>query len=370
MVYERNRQTELLINLDDMEYNYNQIKQLQPDKEILPVLKASGYGIGAENVAKFVDKVGIKILGTAFVDEGVVLRAGWNYKGEIVVLNQPSVEDIANIIKYDIVTGVCYIEFVKTLNKKAEKEGKKAKIHIEIETGMGRTGVNLNSLEQFIKKVKTLKNIEVEGIYSHFATSDNDLEYAKMQIEKFNKAVNRIKKQINTIKYVHIGNSAGTARIKHLPGNMVRPGIMLYGYYPDENLKDLVKLKPCTILKSKISFIKEVEPGTSISYGRTYVTNKKTLIANVPIGYADGIKRSLSNKGSVVIKGKKVPIVGTICMDSFMIDVTGLDVKIGDDVYIWDNDKIKVEEIAKQCGTINYEILCTISNRVIRKAIN
>lgn len=142
---------------------------------------------------------------------------------------------------------------------------------------------------------------------------------------------------------------------------------MLYGYYTDEKLKNKIKLKPSMILKSKISFIKEVEIGTSVSYGRTYITNKKSTIANVPIGYADGIKRALSNKGHVVIKGKKVPIVGTVCMDSFTVDVTGLDVKIGDDVYIWDNRIITVEEIAKQCGTINYEIISTISNRVIRK---
>lgn len=142
---------------------------------------------------------------------------------------------------------------------------------------------------------------------------------------------------------------------------------MLYGYYPDEGLKKKINLKPCMILKSKISFIKEVDTGTSISYGRTYITKQKTIIANVPIGYADGIKRKLSNNGNVIVNEKKVPIVGTICMDSFMIDVTGLDVKIGDDVYIWDNKNITVEEIAKKCETINYEILSTISNRVIRK---
>ncbi len=149
---------------------------------------------------------------------------------------------------------------------------------------------------------------------------------------------------------------------------MVRPGIMLYGYFPDETLKGKINLKPCCTLKSKISFLKEVESGTSISYGRTYITNKKTKIANVPIGYADGIRRSLSNKGHVVINGKLAPIVGKVCMDSFMIDVTDFDdVKIGDEVYIWDNKNITVEDIANICGTINYEILSTISNRVIRK---
>ena len=369
-MYERNRQTELLIDLDAMEYNYKAIKKIHPDKEILPVLKASGYGIGAANVAKFVDKLNIKILGTAFVDEAVVLKDGWGYKGEAVVLNQPSLEDIDNIIKYDIVPGICYIEFAKELNKEAKRNNKIAKIHIEIETGMGRTGVQLQHLQKFIEEIKQLSNIEVEGVYSHFATSDEDLEFAKKQCEIFKQAVEIIKKEINTIKYIHIGNSAGIIRMEDLPGNMVRPGIMLYGYLPNENLKNEIKLKPCCKLKSRISFIKEVEEGTSVSYGRTYIANKKTTIANVPIGYADGIRRKLSNKGHVVINGAKAPIVGTVCMDSFMIDVTGLNTKIGDEVYIWDNDIITVEEIANQCETINYEILSTISNRVIRKIEN
>ncbi len=370
MIYEKNRQTELLIDLDAMKHNYEQIQRACPDKTILPVLKASGYGIGARTVKAFIDKMNLQIIATALVDEGVVLRVGLDYNGEIVVLNQPAKEDIENIVTYNITTGVCYSEFVEELNKEAYKQGRIAKIHIEIETGMGRTGVQLENLENFLEQIKKLNNIEVEGIYSHFATSDTDVEYAKEQIKVFNKAVKMVKNQISTIKYIHIGNSAGVLQLKDLPGNMVRPGIMLYGHMPDESLKDKINLKPCTILKSKISFMKEVQPGISISYGRKYITNKKTTIANVPIGYADGIKRSLSNKGLVVIHGKKAPIVGTICMDSFMIDVTDIkDVKIGDDVFIWDNKNITVEDIAKECETINYEILCTISNRVNRRII-
>lgn len=223
MFYERNRQTELLVDISAMEHNYNEIKKMHPDKEILPVLKASGYGIGAENVAKFVNRVGIKILGTAFVDEGVVLKAGRGYNGEIVVLNQPSTQDVDNIIKHNITVGVCYIEFVELLNKKAYEKNKKAKIHIEIETGMGRTGVQRSKLPEFINKVKELKNIEVEGIYTHLATSDSDLEYAKFQTENFKEAVQVITEQIKTIKYIHIGNSAGIVNMEKLVGNMVRP---------------------------------------------------------------------------------------------------------------------------------------------------
>lgn len=368
MLFEKNRQTELLIDLDAMEYNYNKIQEKAPDKIILPVLKASGYGIGAKTVKKFIDKMSLDLVATALVDEGVLLRAGLDYEGEIIVLNQPAKEDIPNIINYDITVGVCYIEFVELLNEEAKKYGKNAKIHIETETGMGRTGVQIHKLEAFLERIKKLSNIEVEGIYSHFATSDTDVEYAKEQIEQFNQSVEIIKQHISTIRYIHIGNSAGVLQFSDLPGNMIRPGIMLYGYLPDEGLKGKIDLRPSTVLKSKISFIKEVEEGKSISYGRKYFTDKNRVIANVPIGYADGIRRSLSNKGFVIVNEKKAPIVGTICMDSFMIDVTDIEnVQIGDDVYIWDNKQILLENIAKQCDTINYEILSTISNRVLRK---
>lgn len=370
MVYERNRQTELQIDLEAMEYNYNQIRKMHPDKEILPVLKASGYGIGAKNVKKFLDKMRLERVATAFVDEGVVLRAGLDYKGEIITLNQPSQGDIDNILEHDIVVGVCSLEFIKELNDKAKRKGKNATIHIEIETGMGRTGVLLNELSDFLQELKKLGNIKTDGVYTHFATSDSDIEFTYKQIENFNKAVEEIEKELGKIKYIHTSNSAAIIRLSKVTGNMLRPGIMLYGYYPSNELKENIKLKPCCVLKSKISFIKSVEEGTSISYGRTYITKRKSVIANVPIGYADGIRRNLSNKGCVVIHGKKAPIVGTICMDSFMIDVTDIpNVKIEDDVYIWDNDLITLDEVAKNCDTISYEILSTISNRVIRKCI-
>lgn len=370
MLYERNRQTELLIDLNAMEHNYQEIQKKVPNKRILPVLKASGYGIGVKTVKAFIDKMNLNMIATALVDEGVVLRAGLEYTGEIIVLNQPAKEDIPNIIQNAITTGVCYIEFVEELNKEAEKQGCIAKVHVEIETGMGRTGVQLEKLQNFIAKVKKLNHIKVEGIYSHFATSDTDIKFAQKQIAIFQEAVKQITEQIDTIAYVHIGNSGGILQLPNLPGNMVRPGILLYGYLPDENLKGEIDLRPCCVLKSRISFLKEVELGTSISYGRTYVTNKKTRVANVPIGYADGIRRSLSNKGHVVINGQLAPIIGTVCMDSFMIDVTNIEnVKIGNEVFIWDNKNITVEDIAKECGTINYEILSTISNRVIRVSV-
>lgn len=192
MVYERNRQTELIIDLNAMQHNYYEIQKIVPDKKLLPVLKASGYGIGAKNVKKFIDKMQLDMIATALVDEAVVLRAGLEYTGDVVVLNQPAEEDIQNIVQYNITTGTCYIEFIEELNKQAKQQNKTAKIHIEIETGMGRTGVQMKNLQEFITKLKTLKNIQVEGIYSHFATSDTDIEFAQQQIKIFEQAVEKI----------------------------------------------------------------------------------------------------------------------------------------------------------------------------------
>ncbi len=192
MLYEKNRQTELIIDLDAMKYNYYEIQKKVLNKKILPVLKASGYGIGAKNVKQFIDKMGLDIIATALVDEAVVLRAGLEYLGDVVVLNQPALEDIPNIVQYDITTGICYIEFAEELNKQAKQQNKVVKIHIEIETGMGRTGVQLEKLPEFISKIKLLRNIQVEGIYSHFATSDTDVEFAKQQIQIFDQAVEQI----------------------------------------------------------------------------------------------------------------------------------------------------------------------------------
>ena len=366
----KNRQTKLLVNIDAICENYETIQKYQPDKKILPVLKAGGYGIGIEAIGVLIHKLNLDAIGTAIVDEGIVLREELKYKNEIIVLNQPAIEEIENIVKYNITTSCCYIEFLQRLNKVAEESGKIVKVHIEIETGMGRTGVQLEQIEDFVDEAIKLEHIEIEGIFTHFATSDTDLKYTEKQIEIFKQAVDYIQKKITTIKYIHCGNSSAIIQIKNLPGNMIRPGIMLYGYLPDESLKNKIELSPSCTLKSSIIFIKEVDENTSISYGRRFITKRKSKIANVPIGYADGIKRCLSNKGMVIINNQKVPIVGSICMDSFMVDVTDIeDVKIGDEVYIWDNKQITLEEIAKQCDTINYEILSTISNRVVRKII-
>lgn len=357
------RPTVLEVNLDNFKYNIEQIKKfLKPETVLMPVIKADGYGTYINKRLDIINN--FDIVAVAIVDEGVELRK-IGYKKDIFILNQPCITEIDKIIENDLSVGLCSNEFLE----EAKKKNSKLRVHIEIETGMGRTGVDLENLDSFIEKIKENSNIKVEGVYTHLSSADEDFEYTRIQLEKFEKGVEKVKENFD-IKYVHSLASNGIINFKEYQHNLVRPGIIMYGYESGNGIKEEINLKPVATLKSKITFLKEVEENTSISYGRRYITKRKSKIATVPIGYADGLRRVLSNVGEVIINNQKAPIVGSICMDSFMVDVTDLEnVNIGDDVYIWDNKNITLEEIAKKCDTINYEILSTIGKRVPRKFI-
>ena len=362
-----NSQRQSVLEISKSAFRYN-VKQIQnfvgKNIEIMPVIKASAYGTHINRKIELIKD--FKIVAVAIVEEAVELRK-IGFKNEIFVLNQPYVEDIPNIINYDVTIGVASTDFIKELVKCKEK----VKIHIEIETGMGRTGVYLENINSIIDTIQMSNNITVEGVYTHLSSADIDEEYTNKQINIFQEATKRIKEKINTIKYVHCSASNGLLNFVNNGCNMVRPGIILYGYQASDTTMQKIDLKPVTRLKSKIAFIKDVEPGMSIGYGRTFISENRMKIATIGIGYADGIRRSLSNKGKVIINGKTANIVGKICMDSFMVDVTDIEnVKIGDEVYLWDNRMITLEQVAEQCDTINYDILCTISNRVPREFID
>jgi alanine racemase len=355
-----NRQSFLEIDTNAFKYNVKQIEEYVSGKDIMPVIKANGYGTYINKNLELIKD--FKIVAVAMVREAVELRT-LGFTNEIFVLNQPYIDDIPNIIKYNITVGVASLDFVKALGK----EPSNVNIHLELETGMGRTGIYLKDLDEFIKCVKQYENINVEGVYTHLSSADNDEDFTKEQLSKFEEGALKIKEEFSNLKYIHSSASNGLLNFKSDICNLVRPGIILYGYQSSSSTLEKIDLKPIAKLKSKISFIKEVEKDTSISYGRTFIADKKMKVATIAIGYADGIRRSLSNKGYVVINGKKAPIIGTVCMDSFMVDVTEiLDAKLGDEVYIWDNEIITLEDIAKWCDTINYEILSTISDRVPR----
>ncbi len=348
------RATVMEVNIDKFKRNINVIKEYA-GKELMPIVKANAYGTYLNKNIELMNE--FKILGVALVDEAVSLRKN-GYKNEILVINQPYIDEIDDIIKYDITIGLSSIDFLRRVKSKI-------KVHLEIETGMNRTGIKLNELDNFIKELKKQKNIIVEGIYTHLSSADYDIEYTKMQYDLFEKAVQKIKGEFKTIKYIHSDASNGLLNYNNDIANLIRVGIIQYGYYSFKEAAKIIKLEPIATLKTKITFIKAVKKGESISYSRKYKADKDMIVATIPIGYADGFRRSLTGN-FVVVNGKKAKIVGTICMDSCMIDVTTIDVKVGDVVYIWDNKIITLEDISEKCGTINYEIISAITDRVPR----
>lgn len=365
------RPTRLEINLSNLKHNITEIKKvISKSTEIIAVLKASAYGNGAEILLNTFKKEGINNFAVAIPEEGEKLRKLDN-NINIVILNQPNVSEIDTIINNNLACGTCNIEFLEELDKKSEAVEKISKIHIEVDTGEGRNGVLPNELPEFLDKVLKLKNIEVEGVFTHLTCADSDAEYTYMQIEKFNKSIEYIKNKGVNIKYIHAANSSGVLGYKEAHFDAVRPGIMLYGYYPDSRYNNKINLKPVEKLVSKINYIKTMPIGSGISYDKTFIAKRETKIAVVPIGYADGYKRAFSNKAEVLINGKRAKVIGKVCMDMIMIDITDLDdVNVNDDVYLFDNEEITVEELAQIADTINYEIISTISFRVDRVYIN
>ena len=350
------------VNLENFKYNVKQIQEyVGKDVKLMPVIKANGYGTYINKRLEILNL--FDIVAVANVDEAVFLRK-LGYNKEIFVLNQPFETEIEKIIEYNIVVGISSYDFASKLSE----TNKKVKVHVEIGTGMGRTGVHPYKIDKFLNSLSS--NIEVEGIYTHFSAADIDEEYSRHQLHSFNVAVNTAKDILHNIKYIHAAASNALLNIPEAHFNLVRPGIILYGYPGADDTFKKIDLKRVAKLKAKVSFLKTVEKGTSIGYSRSYITTKETKVATIPIGYADGFRRDFSNGWEVLINGKKVPIIGKVCMDSFMADVTELDdVKLGDEVVIWDNENITLEQLAEKCNTINYEILCTISDRVPRKFI-
>lgn len=359
------RPTVMEVDIKAFEHNINKIREyVGKNIELMPVIKANAYGTYINKVNEVISK--FNIVAVATVDEAVELR-NQGYKNEIFVLNQAYKDEIEKIAKYNITIGISSNSFLEEIGKRNEKFS----IHIEIGTGMGRTGINPNRVEEYIEKVKEYRNIEIEGIYTHLSSADFDKEYTEKQLMYFERAVKKAKEMLGEIKYIHCNASNGILNFPEHSYNLVRPGMIMYGYEPFVGAKDKIDLKPVCKLKSKLTFLKDVEEGASIGYSRSYITKRKTKVATIPIGYADGLKRELSNKGYVLVNGKKAPIIGSVCMDGFMADVTDIeDVSVGTDVYIWDNENITLEEVAKTAGTVNYEMMSTIMHRVPRIFIN
>lgn len=362
------------VNLDAIVKNLeNMKKNIQEDTKIIAVLKADGYGHGAVPIAKHIEPLpylwGIAV---ATVEEGMILRKNGITK-PILILGYTFSDDYDTIIEQEMRPAVFTLKMARELSKAAVRLKKPAKIHIKIDTGMSRIGYrNLEQAVPEILEISALEGIEIEGIFTHFARADEtDPAPAYQQMETFEQFIHALEEKGLSISVKHCSNSAGILRMKEANMNVVRAGIILYGLYPsDEVEKDLVPLEPAMELKSHIVYIKTLEPGVAVSYGGTYVTSRPTHVATIPVGYADGYCRGLSNKGFVLIHGKKAPILGRICMDQFMVDVTDIpEAQEADEVTLLGRDQkeqITMEELGNLSGRFNYEFACCISRRVPR----
>ncbi len=357
------------INLFHCIYNLKQIKKIVKNKaQILAVVKADAYGHGAIEVSKVVLQNGVSFLGVALIEEGIKLRQAGINAPILVMGSVYPFKNYKELINFNLTPIVASLSSLKELSSIASKEGKKVGFHLKVDTGMGRIGVSINSVLKLVEEISFLPGVVLEGIISHLSCADGDREFTKKQIDDFTNVIKKIKYK-KTV-FSHIANSSAVLRFPESHLDLVRPGLILYGLLPFRNASNKIKLKPVMSLKTKIIFIKKVAKGTPISYGKTYVTKKRSIIATLPIGYADGYNRLLSNKAQVLIRGKRLPVVGMICMDMCMVDVTDLSqVAVGDEVVLIGNqgkETITVEDVATWSNTVNYEVVCALSKRIPR----
>ena len=351
------------VNLDAIAQNVRNIKKLIGEKkELMAVVKGNAYGHDILEVSSVALNNGATRLAVARLEEGIFLRKA-RIDVPILILGLTLKQQAELLVSYNITPTVCEYEMIEKLSESAIKEDKVVKVHLKVDTGMGRIGIFPNHILDFVKKVKALKNIEIEGIFTHFSVADEkDKTYTEEQFKKFIEVLTILEKEGIKIPVKHVGNSATLLDLPYMWLDLVRPGISIYGLYPSREVQKTVKLIPAHSFKTRIVFLKELPAGECISYGRTYATTKRrTKIASLPIGYADGYNRLLSNQGEVLVRGRRFPVIGRVCMDQCMIDVTNLpQVKIGDEVVLWGRqgqEEITVEEIAEKIGTINYEIV-------------
>ena len=341
---------------------------------IMAVVKANAYGHGVLPVVRSIIKNrSAQYLGVAIVEEGIELRKT-KIRYPIHVFTAPLREQLGLYVRNDLEATICDNSIAKELNKIAGKQGKKASVHVKIDTGMGRIGVPAKDAIRFVESLSKYQNLFVKGIWTHFATSDEkDLSFANEQLRIFRSIVTALELKGIHIPLVHCANSGAILQMPDSYFDMVRPGIMMYGYTPSIDTRKTVDLLPAMSLHARVGFVKTVEKGTSISYSRRFYSKKRTKIASVTVGYADGYFRTLTNKISVLMNGKRFSVAGTICMDQIMIDVANENVKAGDEVILIGRsgkDQISAWEISKAIGTIPYEVTCAVSQRVPRKYVN
>ena len=367
------------ISLNAIEHNYNVIRnKVADDTKVCCVIKADGYGHGAVELSQIYEKLGADFFVVFYIDEGIEIRKSGS-KLPIVILGYTPVSEAKNLAAYNISQAVFSLEYAKELSEKCVEEDCICKMHIKVDSGMSRIGFMCQefprdeySIEE-ICEACCLPNLEVEGLFTHFCVSDEDAEgreFTNKQYENFIHVRDSLKKRGVDISVVHCSNSGAIEDYPETCCDMVRAGIILYGLAPSSKLADRLDLVPAMTLKTVVAFVKEVQKGATISYGRTFTADRKMKIATVPIGYADGFIRQNAKDGYMMVNGKKAKIVGRICMDQTMLDVTDIeDVKTGDEVVVFgtgENGEPTADSLAENTGTINYETVCLVGKRVPR----
>lgn len=359
------------INLDAIADNIIEIrKKIEPQTKLLAVVKADAYGHGAVEVSKVCLYNGADWLGVATCDEAVELRNA-GIQVPVLILSKTVEAQLEQVVANNITQTVYSYKMAEQLSNAAKKMNKRAQVHIKIDTGMSRIGFlpTEESLD-IIDRIFELDNIDVTGVFTHFSTADEESkEFTAVQYKRFRFMTDSIEKRGHKGLIRHCANSAAIIDMPEYQLDMVRSGIITYGMFPSDYVSKSIALKPAMSIKSQIIHIKTLEENVGIGYGRTYFTKKATKIATVPIGYADGYSRLLSNKARVIVNGQYANVIGNVCMDQLMIDVTDIDCSIGDDVVLMGKSKnaeVSAEELASIEGTINYEIVCDIGKRVPR----
>lgn len=360
------------VDLSAVWHNMEAMKgNLTEGTKMIGVVKTDGYGHGAVPIALTIDPF-VWGFAVATVEEGVILRKHGIEK-PILVLGVVPYDSYELLVQYEIRSAIFQLKRAKRLSETAEKLGKKAIVHLALDTGMSRIGFPVTEdAAQEAAEIAGLSGIEVEGLFTHFAKADEtDKEETDRQIVKFQVFVKMLSERNVTIPILHCSNSAGILDLPRANFHMVRAGISIYGLYPSEEVnKEAVKLKPVMELKSRITYIKRIEAGTSVSYGGTFTSDREMTVATIPVGYGDGYPRNLSGKGEVLIRGQRAPILGRVCMDQFMVDVTEIEgVEEEDEAVLigaQGSEKITVEDLARACGGFHYEIICDIGKRVPR----
>lgn len=363
------------VDLDAISYNLEQMKQCMDEKaRIMAVVKTDGYGHGAVRIAKHIEPVGyVGGFAVATAEEALILRRN-GIRKPILILGAVFEEQLEKLISNNIRISLFQVSLAEKIQQTAKRIGKTAYVHIKMDTAMSRLGIRPEQADSvsIVKTIASFPDIKMEGIFTHFSKADEtDKSTCKDQMEKFWKFVHTLEQEGISFEIKHCANSAGIIDLKEYHYDMVRAGISLYGMYPSREVcRENVQLKPAMSLHSRIVYIKEVEEGVSVGYGGTYTTTRATKIATIPVGYGDGYPRSLSNKGMVLVHGKEAPILGRICMDQFMVDITDIaEAKEGDEILLFGEERDEVLPIERLCdlsGRFNYEFVCDLGIRIPR----